>query len=369
MKAGIILGLLSSPLMASTNGYDNLLMLNRFQIAEEKGVKFQYVQSDVIIDKQENIDTDCYYMQLPYTNNNEKYVYYQAALGEGWYEWTQFNKVSEKPGQYLPTNEDDILTSTYGFCFNISDIREFTQADFNEKSQLDFILSYMAGSVYISSNADLIINFFLYDWTDFKTLMVGNIINFNPMAAMYEGFPLYNTGINWVIGNPSYVIDDTMEVGKDYYTLGVTIDLTSHLISKGLFNEFNKLIYNNKTHYLTINIDMFEFFYSRYPNDEYASFTTISTRMGWGQNLENTRYTDGYNNGYNNGYNVGYQQGYDNAPKTNTESTVQSLLGALFGSLKDLLDVELLPGISVGTILGIPIVLTIITWVIHWIRG
>lgn len=197
--------------------------------------------------------------------------------------------------------------------------------------------------------------------------MSGTIID-NSVSTTIDGFPLDNVGINYIIGNPSYVIDNTATITNDYITLGVSIDLTSWLISQNLFNDFNNNMIENRSGYIVLFLSIRPYI-TYYPNDEYNSFTTVSARIGTGYNLENTRYVDGYNTGYNNGYETGYQQGYDSAPKTNTESTVQSLLGALFGSLKDLLDVELLPGISVGTILGIPIVLTIITWVIHWIRG
>lgn len=362
MKAGIILGLLTSPLMASTNGYDQITILNDFNKAVEKGIKWQYVQDFGDI-------PDEYYMQFPISFYNQKYAYYQYALGEEFYYWTSDNQVPETTGTLKPSdfNQSSLDWWTVGFAFNLSDMETTTQSLIDSNTQYDIIININMGSVEGSAYQKLSIAYCLYDIGNKNQLMSGTIID-NSVSTTIDGFPLDNVGINYIIGNPSYVIDNTATITNDYITLGVSIDLTSWLISQNLFNDFNNNMIENRSGYIVLFLSIRPYI-TYYPNDEYNSFTTVSARIGTGYNLENTRYVDGYNTGYNNGYETGYQQGYDSAPKTNTESTVQSLLGALFGSLKDLLDVELLPGISVGTILGIPIVLTIITWVIHWIRG
>lgn len=361
MKTGLILGLLTTPLMAqTTNGYDRIVVLPNLQSAIDSGeVYFNWVSEETgsVI-----FDNDYYYITPKITAYNAKYCYYQFAFGEQWFDWLGDNEdYSKIPSQYphpTPSGGESIA----GLIIDLNGIVNVTQAEITTKSQWDINVDYMVGAM-CGTNFMITTNFALWDWNERKALWEDEI-SVNPYSGGTEEIGFYNVGVKWVIGNPSYVVNDR-PIDKNYRTFGITYDLTSYLIATNQFNDFNNIVLENVRGAIGLIINFYNPQSPQFPNDEYATMTTISCRLGYGENLENTRYIDGYNTGYNNGY----QQGYNDAPKTESEATIQSMLGMIFNSLKQFLDIQILPGIKVSVLLGIPIILTIAEFIIHWIRG
>ena len=72
---------------------------------------------------------------------------------------------------------------------------------------------------------------------------------------------------------------------------------------------------------------------------------------------------DNYNTGYNNGYKEGYN-------KAVSESNLGSYnwLTSAFNTLKNLFEIELLPNLKLGYLLGIPFVIMLVSFIISWFR-
>jgi len=75
-------------------------------------------------------------------------------------------------------------------------------------------------------------------------------------------------------------------------------------------------------------------------------------------------YDDGYGDAYDLGYDYGYDDGYNQAFDDNENFNFTSLLAQIFMGLGSLLAIELLPGISIGAIIAVPIVFGIIAFII-----
>lgn len=76
-------------------------------------------------------------------------------------------------------------------------------------------------------------------------------------------------------------------------------------------------------------------------------------------------YNDGYDYGYNSGYDLGYNDGYQAAVNDgSTDFGIKSLMSGLFVGLGSLLSIELLPNISIGMILAVPVVFGIIAFIL-----
>lgn len=75
----------------------------------------------------------------------------------------------------------------------------------------------------------------------------------------------------------------------------------------------------------------------------------------------------GYESGYQNGYKVGYQEGVVDGSVT--ESSVGSLMTSVFKGVEQVLSIEVVPNVSVGTIISIPIVLSLLLFLIKMIRS
>ena len=76
-------------------------------------------------------------------------------------------------------------------------------------------------------------------------------------------------------------------------------------------------------------------------------------------------YNDGYYYGYDNGYDLGYNDGYQTAINDGeSEFGITTLLSGLFVGLGSLLSIELLPNISIGMIIAVPIVFGIIAFIL-----
>lgn len=90
----------------------------------------------------------------------------------------------------------------------------------------------------------------------------------------------------------------------------------------------------------------------------------IGHNNGYGEGVEDGE-TIGYNQGYEQGYNAGYQIGYNtgiNEQLANKDFAY--LLRSAFVAIGAFLGINLLPGISIGAIIAVPIVFGIIAFVL-----
>lgn len=76
-------------------------------------------------------------------------------------------------------------------------------------------------------------------------------------------------------------------------------------------------------------------------------------------------YNDGYDYGFNNGYDLGYNDGYQTAINDGSaDFGLTAMLSGLFVGLGSLLSIELLPNISIGMIIAVPVVFGIIAFIL-----
>lgn len=173
-------------------------------------------------------------------------------------------------------------------------------------------------------------------------------------------------------GSNSYEINDvirTTGLGYGFVEMRVTL---------------NKTFVNDEYGSMLGVIPFFRDFsalYIEYPADYYSP--EYLTGYGHGRN---TGYTDGFNTGYYSGYNDGvrdgdpetYQRGYNDGYNdgyttgfndgTFAELDIFAYLQALFGDqgLGRLLKIELLPGVSLGAVIMIPLMFFIVSFILRW---
>lgn len=81
-------------------------------------------------------------------------------------------------------------------------------------------------------------------------------------------------------------------------------------------------------------------------------------------------FQDGYNTGYNQGYGTGFQDGGKAATSAPAGvAAAFAIVGDAFSAVGDFLSVQVLPGISVGLLLGIPILGALVAWLVKLLRG
>lgn len=118
-----------------------------------------------------------------------------------------------------------------------------------------------------------------------------------------------------------------------------------------------------------INLEGGEFglYYDYFPLlTQYPVITTILTVAS---GVSTTIYNEGYNEGESVGYSNGYSQGYQNGQtEANPIGASADTIGVLFDNVGNLLNYQIMPNISIGGILSIPIVLTGIVLVIKAIK-
>lgn len=81
----------------------------------------------------------------------------------------------------------------------------------------------------------------------------------------------------------------------------------------------------------------------------------------------NTIYQSGYDAGYTNGDISGYNRGV--AEGNTTIKTTTEYLSAITNTIQPILDIRILPGITVGTVLLIPLVLGLFLLILHFIKN
>ena len=94
------------------------------------------------------------------------------------------------------------------------------------------------------------------------------------------------------------------------------------------------------------------------------------TCINYDDNASST-FNDGYENGYNNGYNTGYDTGYNDGITEGQANTnnLFSLINSAFSAVTSFFNMEILPGLTLGTLILIPLGLGIIYLIIRLISA
>lgn len=81
--------------------------------------------------------------------------------------------------------------------------------------------------------------------------------------------------------------------------------------------------------------------------------------------------SEGYNSGYDEGYSDGYNSGYDFGfvEGQNTDMTSTSFLGGIIGGVVGILNLNILPGFTLGMLITIPLILGLFFWLFKLIGG
>lgn len=74
--------------------------------------------------------------------------------------------------------------------------------------------------------------------------------------------------------------------------------------------------------------------------------------------------TEGESEGYDSGYNYGYNLGYNEGVATNTDFSFTGLLVQVFNGMGSILTIEILPSITIGAIVAVPLVFGIIYFIL-----
>ena len=113
----------------------------------------------------------------------------------------------------------------------------------------------------------------------------------------------------------------------------------------------------------------------------YMSFakTNQFNWLGTGNAVFNDYYNQGYNDGYNLGYGYGYDTGedygydqgyYDGLQSAEQgETTMFSLISQAFNAVASILDIQVLPNLSLGLLIFTPLIVTIIIVVVKMVKG
>ena len=70
---------------------------------------------------------------------------------------------------------------------------------------------------------------------------------------------------------------------------------------------------------------------------------------------------------YETGFNEGYKKGYSNAVKVTTQGSYNWLI-SVFDTLKHIFEIELLPNLKLGYLIGLPFVIILVSFILSWFR-
>lgn len=181
---------------------------------------------------------------------------------------------------------------------------------------------------------------------------------------------------------------DTSDVAEDYLNLGLTDshDYFNALVSDDAFTYYNEpynadlrtedvCLYDlnmtgNSSLIATNNLRFYNHFLMLDNDNEenYKLELTLGSNYSY---VYNNAYDTGYSGGYGTGYNNGYQNGFNDGHATNeTIETAQAFdyIGGAFGAVASILEIEVLPHISLGLCFSIPLVLVLIMTIFKLVR-
>lgn len=116
-----------------------------------------------------------------------------------------------------------------------------------------------------------------------------------------------------------------------------------------------------------------ETFYNNFDRNIYdiGWSTGNNIRIGW-YTEDNTAYDNGYYQGYGEGYNngreAGYQEGYRVGSLSDEQANAFTYIGNAVGAVGHILEIEILPHISLGLVASIPIVFGILMSFIRLVK-
>ncbi len=143
-------------------------------------------------------------------------------------------------------------------------------------------------------------------------------------------------------------------------------------------NELDELYYRNTTfglHNIRIGIAVSIVFSAANPAQ---TWLFMASQLRWyvkqsllDEGIYQSGYDDGYQIGTNEGYNNGYSEGYNKGvgEGNSTIKTASEFLSAVTSNIQPILEVQVLPGVNIGTILLIPIVLGLFLLILNFIKN
>lgn len=225
------------------------------------------------------------------------------------------------------------------------------QANYQSSSQ-----QYLyTNSLYFQSN---IYNMQLY----FDNITQAQYDNIISNGIYYIDISLNSPTINYVFQNNS-----TLNFNYTYQT-------TYNLYFKGQKISGTRDYVYTKTHslyYSLVNYDsesrakiLYKNNENLQPVEEYHAINCCKNRWymeeyDYSQDIDNA-YVRGYNKGYSTGYDEGYDEGTSDNPSYNF-----SWLKGTFSAINELFNIEIIPGLKLSYLLGIPLLLELIVFILR----
>ena len=201
---------------------------------------------------------------------------------------------------------------------------------------------------------------------------------------------IQNTG-SYGVDVDNFVYDNTTNTSndaEDYLNLGLmdSHDYFNALVSDDVFTYYNATYYANLR---TDDVCLYDFnmvgsssliatntlrFYNHFLMIDNGNEENYTLNLTIGSNYSyvyNNAYASGYSGGYGTGYNNGYQNGFNDGQATNeTLEAAQAFdyIGGAFGAAASILEIEVLPHITLGLCFSIPLVLVLIMTIFKLVR-
>lgn len=182
------------------------------------------------------------------------------------------------------------------------------------------------------------------------------------------GFGVYKYADN--SHRASYVVRYFFNGASDVYISCVFH--TFYHLDRGIFDDFDGELSGEVVtiqQYDLLNLSSVYLNYGVFGVSRFDDFGEIFVEI---QTEGNMTYGQGYNSGYSTGYNSGYQTGYQEgqaAPSDQRQNSVFDLLTGAFNAIAGILNINILPGLTLGVLLFTPVIVTIIIVVVKMIKG
>ena len=182
---------------------------------------------------------------------------------------------------------------------------------------------------------------------------------------------MYDKSTTWKFLNNefAYVDNNINKPVKSYY-YNYTIVLQAYY---GAYDE-DSITTTSISDYYTLNLK--NIYNSSYPNIG-QNFRKIIAQIPTNNNFDNSilaikmnvlyeSYKQIDKTSYNNGYNDGFEKGIQS--ELNPNNWIYSFVRSTFNGLSDILNVELLPNVTIGTFLAIPLVFAVIMFILSFFK-
>ena len=323
------------------------------------------------------------YGDLDYILNHKfssSYVFYKGEVKEE----TNSYKLEEKK---ILSNETWFIFRMTLSISMIDDLRsdisrsEFIRSFFSDNSvmyltdRLTYRMIYLAGYIdfdygypylldgqvyyYYSPQVDLPSGerYFLHYFSDL--IGTGEVLHGYDYIVIY-----YNLSERSKFLAPIIPVNDGYLLGFSYIVYDRLHDVTSFYNSKNeLLYRREGLLYLEQPLILVPEDDVIKLSEERYYEEVYNK----AYNEGYGKGYEEA-YEKGYNEAYDEAYNKGYKKGKNEAVMEDLD--LFGYLQALFGEqgLGRLLKLELLPGVSLGAVIMIPLAFFLVSFIMRWFR-